>query len=149
MGENTMMNLFEIAINKGELLSFALGKEDYFIPDRDYGDHSILFSWTSFILPVSVLKGNQYIKEIIVKMLKEVLLSNSLSKQQKAGNILYHLHVYYYLDNEGKLKAYNLEELNYKVEECFSNYLTSISDETKINSFKKAIELIKSRGGFS
>lgn len=144
-----MMNLFEKAIDKAELLNFSLGKDDYFIVDREYGEHSILFSWTNHILPVYFIKGGEYVKENVIEMIREVISSNLLNKQEKAENILYHLHVYYYLGSEGKLKAYSLEEVNLEIEKCFSNFLKSISDDNKIENFKRAIDLIKSRGGLS
>ena len=149
MGENKIMNLFETAIEKRELLDFSLGKDDYFIVDREYGEHSILASWTNHIVPVSVIKGDKYVKGKVIEMMSKVTSSNILNEQQKAENILYHLHVYYYLGFEGKLKTYSLEEINLEIEKCFSNYLKSISDKNKIENFKRAIDLIKSRGGLS
>lgn len=105
MGENKIMNLFEKAIEKGELLNFALGKNEYFIVDREYGEHSVLSSWINHILPISITKGEEYVRGKITQMMTEVISSKFLNEQQKAENILYHLHVYYYLGSEGKLKA--------------------------------------------
>ena len=147
MGKNKVMNLFEKAIEKGELLSFSLGKKNYFIVDREYDEHSILSSWTNHILPLYIIKGEEYVNSKVMEMMTEVISSNLLNEQQKAENLLYHLHVYYYLGSEGRLNAKSFKEINREIEECFSNYLKSISDKNKIKSFKRAIELIKSRGG--
>lgn len=51
------MNLFEQAIEKNGLLDFALGKHEYFIIDRDYGEHSVISSWLNYILS-SIIAGD-------------------------------------------------------------------------------------------
>jgi hypothetical protein len=48
---NFCMNSFEKAIKKSELLKFALGLDEYFIMDREYGEHWVLGAWQSHILP--------------------------------------------------------------------------------------------------
>ena len=45
------MNLFEKAVNTGELSKFALGQGEYFILDREYDGHWINGSWINYILP--------------------------------------------------------------------------------------------------
>lgn len=101
------MNLFEQAIIKGELLNYALGKDIYFIADRDYGDYSVIMSWTNHIIPLIDLKGLEYVNKKIEMMFIELLNSN-LDNEVKNESLLYHLHVYYYLNSEGKISANNL-----------------------------------------
>jgi hypothetical protein len=61
------MNLFQKAIENNELLNFALGKNEYFIADRDFGEHSVLNSWINNILPLIELKGQEYVNVAIEK----------------------------------------------------------------------------------
>jgi len=143
------MNLFEKAIINGDLLNFAIGKGEYYIMDREYGEHSIFSSWSTQILPFYTINRDFHFKEILIKMLNQVLFSSILNNQEKAETILYHLHVYYYLDSQNKLKADSLKELNFEVNACFEKYLSSVSNSQKIDVFKNAIKLIQSRGGLS
>lgn len=142
------MNLFEQAIIKRELLNYALGKEIYFVADRDYGDHSVILSWTNHIIPLIDLKGLEYVNKKIEMMFIELLNSN-LDNEVKNESLLYHLHVYYYLNSEGKISANNLASLNNKLLESLNNYIYFLENNniSKAKSVTNAITLIQLRGG--
>lgn len=143
------MNLFQKAIENNELLNFALGKNEYFIADRDFGEHSVLNSWINNILPLIELKGQEYVNVAIEKMFNEILISDQITSEEKNENLLYQLHVYYYLNHENRVKANKLTKLNPKLLESlleYSNYLEKINSP-KANAFKSGIELIQRRGG--
>lgn len=142
------MNLFEQAIEKKELVDFALGKNEYFAPDRDYGDHSILISWTNNILPLIEFRGIDYLNEKIKEMMLE-LLESEIPESVKNECLLYHLHVYYYLASEGRIKADDLSPLNQRFLKSLNNYvfLLRSRNDTKASAIENAINLIKLRGG--
>lgn len=148
MGENQIINLFEQAITKSELLKFAIGKYEYFVPDRDCGDHSVIISWTNNVLPLIDIKGLDYVNEKIEKMIFELLNCN-LDEEIKNEVLLYHLHVYYYLDSEGRIKAQKLVSLNKKTLDSLDRYMSSLKEKNdpKENAIQNAINLILSRGG--
>lgn len=114
------MNLFEQAIEKNELLEFALGKHEYFIVDRDYSEHSVISSWLNYILPLIDIKGIDYVNKGIESMFIKIIENNEITEQVKNENLLYHLHTYYYLDSENHLKAMPLINLNKLIENIFT-----------------------------
>ncbi len=142
------MNLFEQAILKNELLNFALGKDEYFIADRDYGDHSVMMSWTNNVLPLIDTKGIVYINSKIKEMLLELLESN-IDGLVKNECLLYHLHVYYYLNSEGRIKADSLISFDHRILKSLNDYVLSLqkTNQAKANAITHAINLIQSRGG--
>ncbi len=144
-----MINLFEQAINKDELLDFALGKGHYFIVDREYGGHSVLLSWINYILPLSKIKGYDYVNTAIEKMMMVLFYATELEEQEKNKTLLYQLHVYYYFDSENRINAKPLTALNLLLEKSLNNYINSLmlKNDPKANDFINAINLIKSRGG--
>jgi hypothetical protein len=146
-----MMNLFEQAIAKNELLDFALGKHEYFVVDRDYGEHSVIGSWINFILPLIEIKGTDYINEVIELMFKKIIESNKITDQEKNENLLYHLHTYYYLDSENRFKALMPKYLSDLLENMLTLYLSKLkeSNDAKYNAFANAIDVIKFRGGLT
>ena len=139
------MNLFEQAITKGELLKFALGKDEYYIADRDYDDHSVLISWTNYVLPLIGIKGIDYVNEKIEAMILE-LLNSDLDARVKNENLLYHLHVYYYMNSEGRIKATKLSSLNKKIADSINAYMDLLKTENdpKENAFQNTINLKRS-----
>lgn len=151
MGKDKIINLFEQAIQKNELFNFASGQNGYFISDREYGGHLVLGSWINYILPFYLNNDETYVNIYIQKMLKEILESNSLDINAKNELLLYHLHVYYYLDSEHRLVADPLIELNPDLERLFNSYVKylSINSVEQRNIFLNSIKLIKSRGGLN
>ncbi len=150
MGENKIINLFEQAITKNELFEFAIGKGEYFILDREYGEHWIHGSWVNFILPFikdkGELKSNKYILGLF-----ESIIDSDLELEKKGDILVYHLHVYYYFKTEQKLHTDALKGADNKLRifllEYYS-YLININ-KAKSETVKNAINLIKSRGGLS
>ncbi len=142
------MNLFEEAIKKGELLKFALGKEEYFMADRDYGDHSLINSWISYIVPLTEKEESEYINEKIEEMFLR-LINSDLDIQTKNESLLYNLHVYYYLDSENRLKARKMGRINSAILSSLQEYLNFLKNKNdpKEKAVLNAIDLIKSRGG--
>ena len=51
MRENKIVNLFEEALSKNELLDFILGKKEYFVLDRECDEHWALGSYKKYIEP--------------------------------------------------------------------------------------------------
>lgn len=143
------MNLFENAIQKNELLKFVLGKDEYFSLDREYGEHSVFNSWNENIISLFSQKGAKYVNDAIEKMFEEILYSTDIDEQTKNEILLYHLHVYYYLNSEHKIEASPLIKLNAKIEVSLNNYIQTLNEEKnpKEAAFVNAINLIKSRGG--
>ncbi|MBX7225050.1 MAG: hypothetical protein K1X55_03410 [Chitinophagales bacterium] len=143
------MNLFEEAIEKNELLKFALGQEKYFVVDRDYGEHSVISSWINCILPLQEVKGVNYVNSGIEQMIRELTFASNLESFQHADTLLYQLHTYYYLMSEGRINAISLEHLNAKMEDILNSYSDVLekTDKAKSNAIKNTIQLIKSRGG--
>jgi len=151
MDKNKIINLFEQAISNSELLDFAFGKNEYFIPDREYGGHWILASWNNFILPLFESKGPDYVNEYIRKMFDEIICVNEIDYPDKFENLLYHLHVYYYLMSENKIHSDAIRKLNSRINESLNVYLKNLIDnKSEITSaVQNAIGLIKSRGGLN
>lgn len=143
------MNLFEHAIEKHELLKFALGNDEYFVADREYGDHSVLNSWIFYILPLIEKKGSDYVNNSIELMIKEILNSKDINDKIRNENLLYHLHVYYYLNSEKRIYAKQLSNLNQQIENSLNEYLKLLkrNNDPKEKAILNALNLIKSRGG--
>lgn len=142
------MNLFEQAIIKGELLQFAIGKDEYFIADRDYGGHSVISSWITYILPLIEKKGLEFINKKIEEMFR-VLLNSDLNNQIKNESLLYHLHVYYYLNREGRIQATKMTSINPQILSSLNIYIEYLkrNNDPKENVIRNALNLIQSRGG--
>jgi hypothetical protein len=146
-----MMNLFEQAIEKSELLNFAIGKDEYFLVDSDYGEHSVISSWLNYVLPLIEIKGKTYVNKNIDLMFKKIIESDDLTEQLKNENLLYHLHTYYYLDSENRIEASLPLDLSISIENTLTSYLNKLknNNDTKYSAFANAINLIKSRGGLT
>jgi hypothetical protein len=147
VGKNQMTNLFEQAIAQGELLKFALGKDEYFMADRDYGDHSVINSWISCILPLIEKDGMSFVNDRIEEMF-QALLDADIDSNTKSDSLLYHLHVYYYLNNEGRLQARKLAELNPQIPAALEQYIESLrnNSDPAQSTARNTLELIKKRG---
>lgn len=143
------MNLFEEAIEKKELLEFAIGKGKYYVVDRDYGSHSIIGSWINYILPLVETKGVGYVNNSIENMIKELTFAENIENDIRNEMLLNHLHVYYYLVEEKRVVAINMIKLNTEIQHIFDLYLDELEklNDSKITAIKDTIALIKSRGG--
>lgn len=146
-----MINLFEQAINKNEFLDFALGKNEYFIIDRDYGEHSVIGSWINYILPLTKVKKKAYIEQAIQLMFYNIIEGKNISEQEKNENLLNHLFTYYYLLSEKRIHEISFNLLNIFIENLFNSYILLLKEkkDSKLSAFENAIEIIKSRGGLS
>ena len=144
------MNLFEQAIAKDELLQFALGKDEYFLADRDYGDHSVINSWTTSVLPLIEKRGLEFVNDKIEEMFR-VLINSDLDAQIKNESILYHLHVYYYLNGEGRIRACKMTSINSQLLFSLNLYIDCLknNNDSKENAIRNALSLIQSRGGLT
>lgn len=145
-----MTNLFEQAIEKNELLEFALGKEEYFVVDREYGEHSVINAWINYILPLIDSKGIEYVDEAIENLFKTLLMTN-IDDPVKNENLLYHLHVYYYLHSQNRIVAQSLKNLNSAITNSLNTYIDNLekNHDSKASAFINTIKLIQSRGGLS
>jgi hypothetical protein len=145
-----MTNLFEQAIEKNELLEFALGKEEYFVVDREYGEHSVINTWINYILPLIDSKGIEYVDEAIENLFKTLLMAN-IDEPIKNETLLYHLHVYYYLHSQSRIVAQSLKNLNSSIEDSLNAYISNLekNHDSKASAFINTVKLIQSRGGLS
>ena len=75
MGENKVMNLFEQAIERDELLQFALGQKEYFMLDREYDENWVHGSWVNYILPYINSNNENIINQNLEKLFKSILNS--------------------------------------------------------------------------
>lgn len=144
-----MKNHFKSAVEKKELLKFALGMDNYFLPDREYGEHSVIDSWINNILPLIETDGYQYLNPHIINMFIELLNDHSHNKSTLNECLLYHLHVYYYLQSENRIKAADLREINPLLINCLNTYIDALNKakNPKGKIIAETIETIKSRGG--
>lgn len=85
-------NLFSRAIARDELLEFATGQGEYFIVDREWGDHWVLGAWRNHILPHSATADDGASS---LKKMFSLLLNAEMKPAAKMYCILYHLYVYY------------------------------------------------------
>jgi hypothetical protein len=142
-------NLFLLAIDKAELVDFALGNGDYFIADREYGVHWVLGSWLYHILPV--INDLKNIRQILNEMLSRLIDERNISIEVKNDTLVYHLHVFYYLRKEKRIKGEDFfSDLNLKINDVFNStkhYLINSGQQSKIESLDFAIDLIKRNGG--
>ena len=146
MHENKM-NKFQEAIDKDELLDFAIGKDSYFIVDRDYSTHSVIQSWASGIIRLLKEKGEEYVNPYIVQMIHQILNSKNLN-QDKFDVALTHLNAYYIYRAKGIVQG-NLFQNSNKVKTAFTPYLQRLSD-TDPESYKFTkitLDLIQKSGG--
>ena len=144
-----MTNLFEQAIEKNELVEFALGEGEYFILDREYGGHWVLGSWQMYILPMMKSRTEEEVDPFIVRMVMELIHSGKTDIIKKNDAIVYHLHVYYYYKKEGRIKEDAFLYSNDVIEASLDEYchFLSGSDKDKAENVKESIELIRKRGG--
>jgi len=145
------LNLFQKAIDNKQLLEFSLGKGEYFELDREYGEHSILNSWINQVLPLIKIKGIDLVNDSILEMFNQLLIAKNISLEERNEKLLYHLHVYYYLDHEKRIIAQSLVKLNRAMLDSLNTYLDFLisTKDSKAKAFENGIELIKKRGGLN
>ena len=99
-------------------------------------------------MPLIDIKGLDFVHDKIEEMIK-VLLDCNIDNQVKNETLLYHLHVYYYLHNEGRIKAQKMTSLNPRIHATLNSYIDYLkkNKEPKVCAIRNAIELIQSRGG--
>jgi hypothetical protein len=143
------MNLFQKAIQENRLAEFALGLNEFFIPDREYGDHWVLAAWQQHILPM--LQEDKNLEAKILDMLSSMLNSNLTTEEIKTNLLLYHLHVFYYDMKNGNL---NLSDFLSSQTEKFMFQIEKTkqlnSEENNLEKNQKidfAIDLIRRNGG--
>ena len=85
----------------------------------------------------------------IINLFKSILNAKDIDLEKKGDVLLYHLHVYYYQKQEGKINSDALGEINEELLSFFDNYLGFLNKTSppKIAAVQDAISLIKSRGG--
>jgi hypothetical protein len=142
-----MNNLFERAVTSNELLEFAHGKPPYFIQDREYGDHWILESWRSHVLPYLDSNTSSGISDLTM-MFKALLNDRSVNFEDKIRCILYHVHVIYYLHKNGSLSdiAFFQDTEGLVVDEL-RRYRDNSLQKDSLMQIEKAISIVQSNGG--
>ena len=148
MEEIITRNRFIRAIEKNQLLDFALGKGEYFIQDTDYGGHSVIRSYNDYILPVIKVTSERFINPYLLKMMDEMLQNEMLEEREKYHMIFFHLHVYYYLRSENLIKQ-NLFKNSQEINKALFRFLDIqyAADKEVYNLLYEGIILIQSRGG--
>lgn len=142
-----MMTLFEKAINSDELLEFAFGKEGYYLADREYGEHSVLFSWTREIAPLFDTRDSAFVQESIVRMFEAIVTNDQFDSELTGHTLLYHLHVLYYLVEEGRVSKIDLTELDHAISLRLRSYLDDPNSVEKRKIILNSIARIKDNGG--
>jgi len=138
-----MENKFEKAVKDGALVDFFLGNGEYFIPDRDYGDHSAILSWNNYIIPY--LENNVTKIGTIEEMFLEVLLNEEIDPLEKEKFLTYHLFIYYTFRKENKISKLEKECTIVELAKVF--YMNFFRDFGKREEIICALDLIKQRGG--
>ncbi len=143
------MNLFQKAILENRLTEFGLGLNDFFIPDREYGDHWVLAAWQQHIIPI--LEEDKNIEAKILDMLSSILNTKLATEEIKTNMLLYHLHVFYYELKNGKLNSSDfLSSQTEKFMIQIEHMRQLNSEENNLQKNQKidfAINLIKQNGG--
>jgi len=98
-----MSTLFRKAIDRDELLAFALGRGRYFVPDRSglgHGEHWVLGSWNSSIIPFE--RSDPATCATAVRNMFDALLADAENTpDQHAWVILDHLHQFWRVRGTG------------------------------------------------
>jgi hypothetical protein len=148
-----IQNLFEKAISSQELADFALGKGDYYVIDREYGEHWISGSWLQYILPHIDKIDKQTANDEIIRMFNALLNYKKITIEEKIFQLLQHLHVFYYLKSTGKIDPdFSIIDIEIKINKQVDAYREILMNETKLINEKsdrmdQLIDLIKRRGG--
>lgn len=155
MGENKIngmvkVNLFEQAVKKGELLDFALGKGEYFLADREWGEHWVLGTWLYQLVPYcSKIGSYQPAKD----MLLELLFSAAVPIDVKLESILYHVYVFYYLKSENRILSSDIvKDMEPEIINTIEKHLSSLEKENRKDQLDKLYQSISSivkRGGLT
>lgn len=140
------MNLFERAIEKGELKSFAKGENNYFIRDREYDEHSALLSWINFILPFCDQNFGEC-RVGINNLFMQISTSKFIQTQSNLEILLYHLYVFHYLQSEGRLTG--LSNILDKWDSEIAKLLKENLSKDNIGNVATSIQMIKRKGGLT
>ncbi|GJM36080.1 MAG: hypothetical protein DHS20C18_50810 [Saprospiraceae bacterium] len=144
------VNLFEQAINKEELLDFALGKGEYFLADREWGTHWVLGTWLYQLVPYCSKIGSYAPAK---DMLLELLFSASIPMEDRLESLLYHIYVFYYLKSENRVHSPDIvKEIEPEIINTIKKYSPVLERTYKteqLNKLKQSIVSIKKRGGLT
>ena len=142
------MNLLEHAIDNNELLEFAIGKDKYFIIDKDRDEHNIPQSWMQNVIPLIKEKSEVFIEQHISEMIHSLVSTDKINDNEKNEKLLGHLIVYYKLKEEGTNKE-NIFQNVPDIEKCIEEYLKFllIYNPERYKEFIFYITMIKSNGG--
>ena len=143
------MNLFQKAIEENRLTEFALGLNEFFIPDREYGDHWVLAAWQRHIIPI--LEEDKKVEAKILDMLSSLLNTDLAREETKTNLLLYHLHIFYYEMKNGRLNSTDfLASQTEKFMLQIKKMKQLNSEENYLEKNQKidfAIDLIRKNGG--
>ena len=95
-------NLFALAIQKNELEDFFLGLNEYFVLDREYGEHWPYGSFEKYMLPYSKFYGEEIFQKDFWKVI-ESLLNSAKDSNLVLDAIVNYLTIFYY-NNETIIK---------------------------------------------
>jgi hypothetical protein len=141
------MNLFEEAIKKEELLNFVIGQDEYFIPDRDYGEYWVLMAWKTSIIPYKVENGESLTNDSIVLMIDELIAAEGISMNKKIDFCLHHLYVYYYLKGEKFFESDAFEEKYQNIHRFLNDYFVNYKQDVDYKASRNSVSMIMEKGG--
>ena len=142
------INLFEQAIKQNEWLAFALGEKEYFVLDREYGEHWVLGAWDKYIFPYIKARGEEIANPFIVEMISH-LMNSTIDPREKNDAILLHLRVYYYRRHEGKVSSDAFAGQAEKIRKYLEDYRDALAlkDKEQADDVTRRISLVKEYGG--
>lgn len=128
-----------------------MGQGEYFVLDREYGVHWVLGSWlnTDGVLAYVKEKEQPEADRLVESLFRAMVEDRDPESEAVSDTLLYHLHVYYYLKQEGRIHGDALTKLNPALRLFLQYYLEHLVriNPGKANSVRNDIQLIQSRGG--
>jgi len=151
-----MENKFKKALKNNEINDFINGKGEYFILDREYGDHSTLGSYKLYVEPYLLENNNFFDHDFWDKIEQSFLWEND--KNILLDNLIGYLIPYY--SEKSELRAKNTPHVIIEIIKSYlENNVVSLkqdkrgtgvewnSNEGLYESIIKNLEIILLRGG--
>lgn len=139
------MNTYKKAIELNESKDFLLGRNKYFVLNRDWGDHDISGTYME-ILNFGMEHGEQNLYSQITEDINKILLDDDLTVKDFT-NLLGIIFFYYvYRKDEKKFKTDWQIGNNLKI--AFQNKLLSFEDTEDLSNIYRILDNLKKRFDF-